>query len=269
MAWYKPGRDGPSRRSPPKWAPMGRASRLVLAVTVIVGIAIALTIVATRTAGAADRTDGYAATPEPSRPSYPDDAGIGFEPVGDSAWRVIEPDLDCKRTPFIGARETAIAPDGRVWFLDPAMGIRELGACPLPVQAYPPSNFGSRDQALAPDGTLWVLDMDRLMSWSGSDWIVHSEGVFNVVECTGGKTWAEVEETGGACSGVCEEHGCYFRLDVAPDGTVWLSGDRLASYDGVELQEYQEDWMNGPIAGIGPDGTPWVYGRDGLYVFYP
>jgi hypothetical protein len=108
MGWYKPGRDGPSRSSRPKvWAPIGRVGCLVLAVTVIVGIAIALTIVATWTAGAADRADGYAATPEPSIPSYPDDAGISFEPVGDSAWRVIEPDLDCERNPFIGARETA------------------------------------------------------------------------------------------------------------------------------------------------------------------
>ena len=201
-------------------------------------------------------------------PPYPDDAGISFEPVGSSAWRVVEPDLDCERQPFIGTRETEISPDGRVWLLDRALGIRELGRCPLPVQAYA-WNFGSRDQELAPDGTLWVLDNDRLMSWGGSDWVIHSEGVFNVVECTGGKTWVEVNETGGECIGVCEEHGCYFALDVAPDGTVWLSGDRLASYDGDRLREYLQDWMNGPIAGFGPDGAPWVYGRDGLYVFYP
>ena len=28
-------------------------------------------------------------------PPYPEDAGITFEPVGPSAWRVAEPDLDC------------------------------------------------------------------------------------------------------------------------------------------------------------------------------
>jgi len=68
MAWYKPGRDGPSRRSPPKWAPMGRARRLVLAVTVIVGVVIALLIVAQPTAGAADGTVGPATTPESVAP---------------------------------------------------------------------------------------------------------------------------------------------------------------------------------------------------------
>jgi hypothetical protein len=65
MAWYKPGRDGPSRTSRLKvWAPMGRAGCLVLVVAVIVGVVIALMIVATRTAGAAGGTDGPATTPE-------------------------------------------------------------------------------------------------------------------------------------------------------------------------------------------------------------
>ncbi len=196
---------------------------------------------------------------------------MAFEPVGDTAWRVVEPDLLCEREPFLGAREIAMAPDGRVWLFDPQLGIRELGACRLEVEAYA-SDFRLRDQELAPDGTLWVLDADRLMSWGGSDWVIHADGEFNVETCRRGETPAtreEVDAYGGGCSIDCEHQGCYFRLDVAPDGTVWLSGDRLASYDGVELREYQEDWMNGPIAGFGPDSAPWVYGRDGLYVFDP
>ena len=206
-----------------------------------------------------------------SPPPYPEDADVAFEPVGDSAWRVIEPDLDCEREPFQGARETAIAPDGRVWLFDPQLGIRELGACRLQVEGYV-SDFIPRDQELAPDGTLWVLDADRLMSWGGSDWVIHAEGQFNVERCRRGDTPAtreEVDAYGGSCSYGCEDQGCYFRLDVGPDGTVWLSGSRLASYDGVELREYQEDWMEGPLAALSPDGGVWVYGREGLYVFYP
>jgi hypothetical protein len=45
---------------------MGRAGRLVLLVTVIVGVVIALLIMTTRTAGAADSADGAASQPEPS-----------------------------------------------------------------------------------------------------------------------------------------------------------------------------------------------------------
>ena len=52
-----------------------------------------------------------------SPPPYPEDAGITFEPVGPSAWRVLEPDLDCEREPLFGTGDTAASPDGRVWLL--------------------------------------------------------------------------------------------------------------------------------------------------------
>jgi hypothetical protein len=55
---------------PPKWAPLGRAGRLILLVTVIVGIVIALLIMTSRTAGAADSADGAASQPEPSAPPW-------------------------------------------------------------------------------------------------------------------------------------------------------------------------------------------------------
>jgi hypothetical protein len=71
MTWYKPGRDGPSRRSRQKvWAPIGQAGRVILLVTVIVGIVIALMITTSRTAGAADSADGAASQPEPSAPPW-------------------------------------------------------------------------------------------------------------------------------------------------------------------------------------------------------
>ena len=191
-----------------------------------------------------------AAVSAQSPPPYPEDAGLDFVPVGDSAWRAIEPDLDCDRAPFWWGADTAIAPDGRVWFSHPSLGIRQLGACPLSVEGYPPSNFIPRDQALAPDGTLWVLDADRLMSWDGSDWIIHVEGAFNV----------------GGCNG----RVCYHTLDIAPDGSIWLSaGTKLGVFDEGTWTEYEEDWMNGPLLVFGPDGAVWVAGHDGPVVFYP
>lgn len=54
-----------------------------------------------------------------SPPPCPEDADLTFEPVGPSAWHVVEPDPDCEREPFIGATDTAVSPDGRVWLLDP------------------------------------------------------------------------------------------------------------------------------------------------------
>ena len=70
MAWYKPGRnpDHPGN-APPKWAPLSKAGRLVLLVSVIAGVVIGLMIVATRTTGAADAIDG--ATNQPSTSSLP------------------------------------------------------------------------------------------------------------------------------------------------------------------------------------------------------
>ncbi len=212
-----------------------------------------------------------AQSPEP--PPYPEDAGITFEPVGPAVWRAIEPDLDCDRPPFWAGM--SVAPDGRVWFLDRVLGIRQLGACPVHVEGGPPSIW-PRDQALAPDGTLWVLDSDRLMSWNGSDWVIHVEGEFNIPECSiGGRpaTPAEVDERGGRCGLSCEEQPCYSFLDIAPDGEVWLSGypgrNTLGVYDGEQWREYTEDWIQGPLLGFGPDGAVWVVGRDGAYVFYP
>jgi hypothetical protein len=129
-----------------------------------------------------------------------------------------------------------------------------------------------RDQALAPDGTLWVMDIDRLMSWGGSDWVIHLEGEFNKVECSiGGRpaTRGEVDEHGGQCGG-SDEQPSYFALDIAPDGAVWLSGgNTLGAYDGERWHEYTEDWIQGPLLGFGPDGAVWVTGRDAPVVFYP
>jgi hypothetical protein len=212
-----------------------------------------------------------AQSPEP--PPYPDQAGVTFEPVGRSAWRVIESDLDCDRDPFWGTRGMAVAPDGRAWFLDRVLGIRQLGACPVTVEGGPAS-FMPRDQALASDGTLWVLDIDRLMSWGGSDWVLHVEGKFNRPDCIalgiGPARPSDVDEHGGSCTILCEEQPCYWYLDIAPDGTVWLSGaNTLGAYDGEQWREYAEDWIEGPLLGFSPDGAVWVAGRDGPYVFYP
>jgi hypothetical protein len=67
---YKPGRN-PNHPGdpPPKWAPLSKRARLALLVTVIAGIVIALLILATRTAGAADGV-GVGATPHASPPPW-------------------------------------------------------------------------------------------------------------------------------------------------------------------------------------------------------
>jgi hypothetical protein len=202
-----------------------------------------------------------------SPPPYPEDADVTFEPVGPSAWRVMEPDLDCEREPFFGATDTAVAPDGRVWLLDPVMGLRQLGSCPVPVEGGR-GRFLPRDQALAPDGTLWLLDGDRLLSWADGEWTVRLEGEFNVPACTFGDepiTYEEWEERGGSCR---LDEPFYLYLDIAPDGSVWLGGaGRLGVYGEEGWREYAEEWMANLLfrPGFGPDGAVWY----GPYVFYP
>jgi hypothetical protein len=202
-----------------------------------------------------------------SPPPYPEDAGVTFEPVGPSAWRVVEPELECQQEPFWIVTDTAVGPDGRVWLLDPVKGIRQLGACPVPVEGGR-GLFLPRDQALAPDGTLWLLDGDRLLSWADGEWTVHLEGVFNVPVCTSGDrpiTYEEYQERGGGCA---LEEPFYLYLDIAPDGAVWLGGaGTLGVYNDGGWREYAEEWMADLLfrPGFGPDGAVWY----GPYVFYP
>ena len=70
MGWYKPGRN-PNHPGdpPPKWAPLSTRSRLALLVAVIAGVVIALMIISTRSAGAADGTGGTATVTGPSSPA--------------------------------------------------------------------------------------------------------------------------------------------------------------------------------------------------------
>lgn len=203
-----------------------------------------------------------------SPPPYPEDAGLTFEPVGPSAWRAVEPDLDCERQPFYMAADTAVGPDGRVWLLDPVMGIRQLGACPVPVEGGG-GRFLPRDQALAPDGTLWLLDGDRLLSWADGEWTVHLEGLFNVPACTFGDEPITYEEFLGERGGSCSlEEPFYLYLEIAPDGAVWLGGaGTLGVYDDGGWREYTEEWMANLLVrpAFGPDGAVWF----GPYVFYP
>ena len=65
------------------------------------------------------------------------------------------------------------------------------------------------------------------------------------------------DEYGGQCSTGCEEQDCYgyFTLDVAPDGSVWLSGGSVAAYDGETWTQYPEA---GCVLGFGPDGVVWA-----------
>lgn len=173
------------------------------------------------------------------------------------------------------AEQIAVAPDGRVWLLDYREGVRALGSCRLGIA---PSVWGWRDQQLAPDGTLWVLDEDRLLSWDGTDWIVHVEGEFNILDCVvDGRhvTDAEAQGQDSECSLDCTEQTCFVFLDIAPDGRVWLSGPgTLGAYDTDGWRDYTADWMGERGSwpsrpGFGPDGAVWVHGRDGLYVIYP
>lgn len=208
---------------------------------------------------------GAASVPEPSTapPSYPAGTGVTFEPVSPSVWKVTEPDRDC---PTMASYEgTEVAPDGRVWFLDRQRSIRELGACPI---LDAPGSFMPRDTAMGPDGTVWVLDIDRLLSWDGSAWAVRAQGRFNRYECTGGRTPQEIGEQGGSCRISCDLVPCVTGIDVAPDGTVWLSGTVLSSFDGTTWTDWLSDAGALWVLAFGPDGSVWVRG-DGIFVIRP
>jgi hypothetical protein len=181
-----------------------------------------------------------------SPPPYPGASSITFELVGPWRWHAVEPDWDCPspRRPFYGGAE--VAPDGTVWFIDRG-GIRELGACPILERDWATL---TRDHAFAPDGTLWVLDEDRLMWWDGDDWVIEAEDRFNQPGSSGR-----------------DPAPCVIFVDVAPDGTVWLSGTILSAFDGNEWTDYMEDRTGVLLVGFGPDGGVWVHqlseGEDG------
>ena len=207
--------------------------------------------------------------PSPQPPTYPEDTGVTFETVGPSIWRVVEPEPDCERLPFSPVWRTAVGADGRLWFLDEQRGVRELGACPI-LGPGGAATFTARDHALGADGILWVLDGDRLMTWGGEDWVIHSEGQFNEMSCTalgGGPSTPEgMGKVGSECSVECQEQACYWAMDVAPDGTVWLWGGTVSAFDGAEWTHYPEGDL---VLGFGPGGDVWVIGSDGLYVIRP
>ena len=73
MGWYKPGRN-PNHPGdpPPKWAPLSKRGRFALLVAVIAGIATALILMATTSAGATDDTIVVTASPDPLPPSWND-----------------------------------------------------------------------------------------------------------------------------------------------------------------------------------------------------
>ncbi len=206
-------------------------------------------------------TASMASAQSPEPPPYPEGTGVTFEPAGPSVWRAIEPAWDCDaeypRQPFYDGAE--VASDGSVWFLDRLRGIRQLGSCPI---VEPKLAFSIRDQALGPDGTLWVLNEDRLWSWDGTDWLVHLEG-FNQ---PGRSSYAE--DGGYEYSVDCEAGPCYFSVDVAPDGRVWLSGNLVSAFDGTAWTDYTYDSSYESIIGFGPDGSVWVQG-DGVLVIQP
>ena len=86
--------------APPTWAPTGRTGRLVLLGTVIAGVIIALVIIATRTADAADDTDGAAtvagpsSSPESSRRVEVREAGYAVTLPEDWVVEIVEEDSD-------------------------------------------------------------------------------------------------------------------------------------------------------------------------------
>jgi len=124
--------------------------------------------------------------------------------------------------------ETFGSPDGSLWFADDA-GVRELGSCEI-LGVGGSSMFRARDAAMGPDGTLWVLDDSRLLSWGGDE-------------------------------------RCYFQVEIAPDGAVWLGGSTVSTFDGTEWQHYLDG--TGGWVSVGLDGSVWVFGQDGPYVIRP
>jgi len=207
------------------------------------------------TAATTANSQSSEATPEP--PAYPG-GDVEFEPVAPSVWRVDEPAWDCgkayPRQPYFDG--AAVAADGRLWFLDRLRGIRELGSCPI---VGPKPAFGPRDQALGPDGTLWLLNDDRLWSLDEGGWRVRLEG-FNRPGRVGDPVGSHSYSTD--CS---ETSPCYFSVDVAPDGTVWLAGSALTAFDGTDTRHYLSGRGGIIIVGIGPDGTVWARQDGALY----
>ena len=207
-----------------------------------------------------------------SPPPYPEGSAVTFDPVGPGEWHALEPEWDCPdpapRRAFYGGSE--VAPDGTVWFIDLG-GIRQLGACPI---LEPAGSFSGRDHAFAPDGTLWVLDGDRLMWWDGEDWVIAAEDRFNQPGCTaigiGPATPWETNVHGGECYSDCDLAPCVVAVDVAPDGTVWLSGTILSAFDGAAWTDYVEDRAGVFLVGFDGDGGVWVQRpSEGIYLIRP
>ena len=207
-----------------------------------------------------------------SPPSYPETSSVTLEPVGASEWRAAEPEWDCPdpapRRPFYGGAE--VAPDGTLWFIDHG-GIRQLGACPI---LEPAGSFSGRGHAFGPDGTLWVVDGDRLMRWNGEDWIIEAEDRFNQPGCTaigiGPATPWETNVHGGECYSDCDLAPCVTAVDVAPDGTVWLSGTVLSAFDGEAWTDYVDDRAGVFVLGFDADGAVWVHRpSEGIYLIRP
>jgi hypothetical protein len=146
-----------------------------------------------------------------------------------------------------------------------------------------------------PDGDVWVG-----VSTSGPTVLMRRHGdIWEEVELPSAPMWSvpaagidgalwmtveRPEDSGSGCSALARlADGAWsmfvpddvdtcglalFGLEVAPDGTVWIAGDGVTTFDGVEWRSYLEDTFPMDIA-IAPDGTVWVAAAEGVYVIRP
>lgn len=190
-------------------------------------------------------------------------------------------------------RAISIAPDGTVWAGTDSGLVRFDGE----TWAIYDTHTGLGDNRVtaldfAPDGTLWIGTRKNLVSYTGGRWTIHTYAtgdvdITAVAVGADGTVWA----TGRGCSGHSASIGGLYRLDgesltpvahdsptpaavsfakvaVAPDGTVWATGDSGEVYhlgDGHLTTYTAEDGLvSGIVSDIAvmADGSVWVSTAD-------
>ena len=171
-------------------------------------------------------------------PTYTHAAGITFEPIEPSAWRVIEPnapratDLDYPDW----HQGVEVAPDGMAWVWGPG-GIRALGGSPIGHEPADPDDSlsGAISKAsgltVSLDGTVWADIDSQIRSFDGTTWTTHE------------LDWAEIVPPGS-------DDPYAMLVNDLPDGRLCATWETwydegyerqttLACFDGSEWTEHE------------------------------